>query len=134
MFDILKQKKGSIRQAQLPKGLPSWDEFNQMIWEQIEAGAGVNKPGFRVVRKLLTDKKMNNNVFDKFTVFLDALERRGIGYSLAHHREEAMMIIVAVPGERWEIEFLSDGSVEVERFISNGEICQRPLANASGLW
>jgi hypothetical protein len=32
------------------------------------------------------------------------------------------MVIVAVPGERWEIEFLSDGSVEVEKFISNGEI------------
>jgi hypothetical protein len=28
-----------------------------------------------------------------------------------------------VPGERWEIEFLGDGSVEVERFLSNGEIC-----------
>jgi hypothetical protein len=32
------------------------------------------------------------------------------------------MVIVAVPGERWEIEFLSDGSVEVEKFFSNGEI------------
>jgi hypothetical protein len=72
---------------------------------------------------------MNNNVFDKFTVFLDALERRGIGYSLAHYREEAMMIIVAVPGERWEIEFLSDGSVEVERFISNGEIYEEDILN-----
>jgi hypothetical protein len=33
------------------------------------------------------------------------------------------MVIAAVPGERWEVEFLSDGVVEVERFISNGEIC-----------
>jgi hypothetical protein len=33
------------------------------------------------------------------------------------------MVLVAVPGERWEVEFLDDGSVEVERFISNGEIC-----------
>jgi hypothetical protein len=36
--------------------------------------------------------------------------------------EEAIMALVAVPGERWEIEFLSDGSVEVEKFISTGEI------------
>ena len=28
----------------------------------------------------------------------------------------------AVPGERWEVEFLSDGKVEVEKLISNGEI------------
>jgi hypothetical protein len=29
---------------------------------------------------------------------------------------------VTVPGERWEIEFVGGGSVEAERFISNGEI------------
>jgi hypothetical protein len=32
------------------------------------------------------------------------------------------MVLVTVPGERWEVEFLVDGSVEVERFISDGEI------------
>ena len=32
------------------------------------------------------------------------------------------MVTVAVPGERWEVEFLNDGSVEVEKFVSNGEI------------
>ena len=32
------------------------------------------------------------------------------------------MVLVTVPGERWEVEFLADGSVEVERFISDGEI------------
>jgi hypothetical protein len=32
------------------------------------------------------------------------------------------MVTVAVPGERWEIEFLDDGSVEVERFVSAGTI------------
>ncbi len=39
------------------------------------------------------------------------------------------MITVAVPGERWEIEFLSDGSVEVEKFISNGEIAGEESLN-----
>ncbi|NQE37182.1 hypothetical protein [Microcoleus asticus] len=53
---------------------------------------------------------------------MQKLEKQAIDYSLAHHRDEAMMVIVSVPGERWEIEFLSDGSVEVEKFVSNGEI------------
>lgn len=65
---------------------------------------------------------MKSNIFDKLVSFLQNLEPQGIVYTLAHHRDEAIMVIVAVPGERWEIEFLSDGSIEVEKFISNGEI------------
>jgi hypothetical protein len=29
---------------------------------------------------------------------------------------------VAVPGERWEVDFRSDGSIDLEKFISTGEI------------
>ena len=65
---------------------------------------------------------MKANGFDRLILFLQNLEKQAIDYSLAHHRDEAVMGIVAVPGERWEIEFLSDGSVEVEKFVSNGEI------------
>ena len=65
---------------------------------------------------------MKANGFDRLILFLQNLEKQTIDYSLAHHRDEAVMVIVAVPGERWEIEFLSDGSVEVEKFVSNGEI------------
>jgi hypothetical protein len=57
--DILKQKKGSIKQAKLPKGTPDWDELSRMTWEQIEAGAKAGTPGFKVVRKLLTDKRFD---------------------------------------------------------------------------
>ncbi|WP_265333575.1 hypothetical protein [Paenibacillus sp. P13VS] len=32
------------------------------------------------------------------------------------------MIEVAVPRQRWEIEFLEDGSVEVDKFISHKDI------------
>jgi hypothetical protein len=53
------QKKGGIKQAQLPEGSPSWDEFSRMTWEQIESGARANDPGFRVVRKLLADKRFD---------------------------------------------------------------------------
>ncbi|MEG5019501.1 MULTISPECIES: hypothetical protein [unclassified Microcoleus] len=42
--EILKGKKGSIKQAQLPATSPSWEEFSEMIWEQIERGAEENIP------------------------------------------------------------------------------------------
>jgi hypothetical protein len=57
--DILREKKASIKLARLPKGSPNWDEFGQMTWEEIEDGARGNKPGFKVVRKLLTDKRFD---------------------------------------------------------------------------
>ncbi|NJN99961.1 MAG: hypothetical protein HC875_40570 [Anaerolineales bacterium] len=65
---------------------------------------------------------MKPAVFDKVMRFLDQLEQDGISYTLAHYREEALLVNVAVPGERWEIEFLTDGRVEIERFVSRGEI------------
>ena len=72
---------------------------------------------------------MKSNIFDKLVSFLQNLEQQKIFYTLAHHRDQAIMITVAVPGERWEIEFLSDGSVEVEKFISNGEIAGEESLN-----
>jgi hypothetical protein len=65
--------------------------------------------------------------FDKLTTFLDQLETAKIGYTIAHHRSETIMVLVALPGERWEIEFFSSGSVEIERFISNGAISDASL-------
>ncbi|MCU0542995.1 MAG: hypothetical protein MUE44_12475 [Oscillatoriaceae cyanobacterium Prado104] len=65
---------------------------------------------------------MKGNGFDRLILFLQSLEKQAIDYTLAHHRDEAVMVIVAVPGERWEVEFFSDGAVEVEKFVSNAEI------------
>jgi hypothetical protein len=69
---------------------------------------------------------MNNNgkasAFDDLIAFLNKLESRHITYELAHHRDEALMISVVLPGQRWEIEFLLDGSVEIEKFVSDGHI------------
>jgi hypothetical protein len=48
------------------------------------------------------------------------LERRRVGYELHMVRPEALMVSVAVPGERWELEFFDDGRIEVERFQSLG--------------
>ncbi|MEG3972013.1 MULTISPECIES: hypothetical protein [unclassified Microcoleus] len=57
--EILKGKKGSRKQAQLPANSPSWEEFSEMIWEQIERGAEENLPGFKMVRKLLSDRRFD---------------------------------------------------------------------------
>ncbi len=65
---------------------------------------------------------MNIQVFNNLVAFLDRLEQKRISYTLAHNRKEAILVLVAVPGERWEIEFLCDGIVEVEKFVSTGEI------------
>jgi hypothetical protein len=37
-------------------------------------------------------------------------------------RPEALTVHVAVPGERWEIEFTEAGEVEIEIFRSDGHI------------
>jgi hypothetical protein len=57
--DILKRKKASVKQAPLPGGSPDWDTFMQMTWEHIAEGARINRTGFKVVRKLLTDKRFD---------------------------------------------------------------------------
>jgi len=48
------------------------------------------------------------------------LDRRHVTYDLKIIRPEGIMVSVAVPGERWELEFLEDGSIELERFRSEG--------------
>jgi len=58
----------------------------------------------------------------RFLSFLNDLRMGKIHYRLDQHREDAVMIEVAVPGERWEVEFLDDGSVEAEVFRSDGAI------------
>lgn len=54
--------------------------------------------------------------------FLAELKKRKIHFALEHNSEEAIMVLVAVPGERWEIEFFPDGTLEVEIFGSAAEV------------
>ena len=65
---------------------------------------------------------MKTDLLNKFLNFLNQLEQRKINYQIFHHRDEAVMITVSLAGERWEIEFLDNGDIEVEKFISHGEI------------
>ena len=51
--------------------------------------------------------------------FIGQLRKAGISYRL-HTVRDAVMVVVNVPGERWEMEFFEDGEVEVERFVSQG--------------
>ncbi len=55
--ELLKRKQGAIKRAALPPGTPSWDELAELTWAEIEAGARNRAPGFKTVRKLLTDKE-----------------------------------------------------------------------------
>jgi hypothetical protein len=51
---------------------------------------------------------------------LEKLKSARIYYRLSDHTHGAIMVEVAVPGERWEIEFHEDGEIGVEIFASSG--------------
>ena len=57
--DILRTKKASVKNAPLPPGSPSWTEFELMTWDELESGARQNRPGFKTVRKLLSDQRFD---------------------------------------------------------------------------
>ena len=35
---------------------------------------------------------------------------------------DSILIEIAVPGQRWEVEFMANGKIEIEKFISGGVI------------
>jgi len=53
--------------------------------------------------------------------FLDKLDELKIYYRLNKIRD-SILVEVAIPGERWEVEFMCDGSVVIEKFKSDMEI------------
>jgi hypothetical protein len=65
---------------------------------------------------------MKQTIFSKLLEFLQKLRDAKIAFTLRGSRDDAIMVQINVPGERWEVEFLEEGSIEVERFRSNGEI------------
>jgi hypothetical protein len=65
---------------------------------------------------------MKRNPFDKLNALLERLDEASIPYRLDHSRGDAIMVLAFAPGEYWEIEFLADGGIDIERFRSNGEI------------
>lgn len=59
--------------------------------------------------------------FKEFIHFLNNLEDSSIFYKLDKVRNEAIMMEIVVPGQRWEVEFMEDGTVEIEKFIGDGD-------------
>jgi len=62
-----------------------------------------------------------------FIALLEKLDEKKIYYRLSKTRDYTITIEVSVPGQRWEIEYntygeKSGGSIEIEKFISNGTI------------
>gem|GEM_PF-2289589 len=57
--DILKGKKGSIKNAPLGPGAPSWEEVEGMSWGDIEKRAKANISGYKTLKKLLSDKRFD---------------------------------------------------------------------------
>ncbi len=60
---------------------------------------------------------MNNKLID----FLNMLEEKKIYYRLNKIRE-SILVEIAVPGERWEVEFFGNGDIQIEKFISTGKL------------
>ncbi len=56
------------------------------------------------------------------TEFHRALERRHVAHEFRIVRDDALMMSVAIPGERGEVEFFDDGRIELERFVSQGVV------------
>lgn len=59
---------------------------------------------------------------ERLSRLLCRLKEARIYHQLRDTRENAVSVDVAVPGERWEIDVLEDGTVEVEVFKSDGTI------------
>lgn len=61
---------------------------------------------------------IEGGVFGRLVDMLNRLDAAHLSYRLDHTRPDSIMIDVAVPGWRWEIEFMADGSVDIERYRS----------------
>lgn len=62
------------------------------------------------------------DTYSRLLDFLKRLTEVKIHFTLAYIREESVLVAIAVPGERWEVEFLRDGTVVVESFRNDGTI------------
>ena len=61
-------------------------------------------------------------IMEKLLVFLNKLEKNKIFFNLTKIRDGSLLVEVTVPGQKWEIEFMEDGEIEIEKFLSDGRI------------
>jgi hypothetical protein len=57
-------------------------------------------------------------VFERLLDFLNRLDAARVRYTLGHTGPESVMVDIALRGWRWEVEFMVDGSIEIERYQS----------------
>ena len=60
---------------------------------------------------------LEGEVHEDIQKVVNELEENSIFFKLNKVRNEAIMVEVAVPGQWWEIEFLEDDTVDIEKFI-----------------
>jgi hypothetical protein len=57
-------------------------------------------------------------VFERVLDFLNRLDEAHTFYALGHTRPNSLMVSIFLPGWHWEVEFMANGSVDVERYAS----------------
>src|SRR5262245_60200761 len=70
-------------------------------------------------------RQMSGDTYREILALLKRLNDARIAHRMGQSRDDALLIEVDVPGERWEIEFVDyddEVHVEIERFRSNGRI------------
>lgn len=75
---------------------------------------------------------LTSDVFDVFNAIRERLKDADIHFSTTSYRDDAISLLVNVPGEYWEIDVLRDGSVDVEVYASRG-ISDDPLGAIDAL-
>lgn len=65
---------------------------------------------------------MKGDQFGRLLAFLERLDQAKVPYTMRHSREDAVMVVAYAPGQYWEVDFLADGDIEIERYRSNGHI------------
>jgi hypothetical protein len=66
------------------------------------------------------------DAFGRLLDFLSRLDTAHVHYALGHTRRESVMVDISVPGWRWEVEFMLDGSIEIERCQSVARAGNQP--------
>lgn len=99
-LDVVAQQKGILS--------PLYETFNESILDN-------DREAIDHIFRNKQDTFELSNLLE----FLNKLEDKNIYYQLNKIREEAIMVEVVVSGQRWEVEFLEDGTVYVEKFISD---------------
>ena len=65
---------------------------------------------------------MNYSTIGELVDLLQKLKDANISFKLDHYLGDSISIIIAVPGERWEVDINRDGEVQIEIFRSQGEL------------